>query len=276
MKSKIEFKKIKYNEIKDSFFKSFWDKYDNVNESNIEVKFGSVDEINPGRPVLRFTLLENGIDITNKISSQGFCSPIRLNFINKKNNLLYFPFEGYFIFYNIESKQIKKINYNSRGRIYEINNCIIILKDNGYTKIDLDNLESNDYIQDNANFVYPLENQDIIIFNNFLNYKYSTSKSSNSLQIEISTLYDTSFNKFLDKSFKDSQKGYLWSNGIKVKNNEPFHLSRNEWCFIGYDKESKDFVIGTQIITNEGKLNNLTKTMVFNAENKYLRIKLLK
>lgn len=272
MRLKLNYEEVKYTEIKK--YKSFYDKYDDISITNIKIKFGDVDELNPGRWVLKFHLFENGVDITNKITNQACCSPIRLQFINKKNNIIYFPFEDHFIFYDIFLKTITKINYNSNGRIYEVNNHIIVINNNGYLKINLDNLKYKNHSKNNLNFVYPLNNYDIIIYNDFLNYKKSTSFFSKNLQIKVSNLYDTSFNKFINQSFKDSQKGYLWSCGIKVRNNEIFHLPINKWGFIKYDIENQSVFIGTQLITNKGVFDETKRTMSFNAENKYLKISL--
>ncbi len=272
---KFEFEEIDYNEAVGFSNVSFWDVYDAIKEAHIEIRFESVCELNPGRYVVPFTLLEHGIDITEKITNLRYCSPIRLNFINRKNNLLYFPIDDSFVFYNILTQKITKIKYDCKATIYEMDNSIICIGDTGFTKINLENhLKTREFNQNNINFVFPLETYDVVIYNDFLKYKTSNSFFSRSLQLNPSKLYDTSFNKFIETSFKESQKGYLWSNAIKVKRNELFDLPIEKWKFIRCSTKNRYIIIGTQLITDKGKFDNTQKSMVFNAENKYLKLKL--
>ena len=279
MQHQIFFKKTNFKNAEKSFlkFQNYFDSNSIYEIENIKIIFLGLDEPNYGRLILKVKILENNIDITNKICENGFCSPIGIDFIDFQNHLLYFPFDNYIVFYKIINKEVTKILFPNELKglkyIYKVDNSLIILFSNGYIKINLENLAMIFSVIEKIDFVTFIEGIELAFIDNFTQILYNSQQFDS--QIKISNLYDTTFSEYVEKSYIESQKGFLWINGYENIENEKI-LNENTWIIIGYSDSTKTLTIGTLLVINKGNFDESQRTMWFKTKNEYLNIELKK
>lgn len=234
---------------------------------NIKINFKGIDEPHYGNLILKFEVFDDSNDITNIISKDGYCLPMKVDFIDSINKLIYFPYENKITLYKISSKETINIIYpvklKSLRNIYKVNNCLICLFNNGYLSISLDNLEFQFQLVEKIDFVSYIEEKEFIFTHNF------TQLNGENIFHFFPKIESNSFDDFVEKSYIDSQKGFLWGNGFK---NSQKHQFSNFWELIGYNDLKKEMTLVKSIILDEGTFDETERIMWFTTENKYLKV----